>query len=118
MTSREALTFVVAQAPQPDDPGGQGEDFGKSSPVGLLLLLVLLIGVCLLVWSMTRHLRRLPERFDQERAEAAAPARARSGATTAAGSADGNADGGDPDGGGPDGGAADGRAGGASGSAG
>ncbi len=86
MTSREALAFVTAQAPQPPaDPGGQGEDFGKSSPVGLLLLTLLMIGVCLLVWSMTRHLRRLPERFDEDRAAAAAPARARAGARAASG---------------------------------
>ncbi|MHA6798482.1 hypothetical protein [Bounagaea algeriensis] len=94
MTSRQALAFVAAQAPQPpEDPGGQGEDFGKSSPVGLLLLVLLMIGMCLLVWSMSRHLRRLPERFDEEKAAAAAPARARAGAqagSTASGSTAGH----------------------------
>lgn len=74
MTSHEATAFVLAQS----DPGGQGEDFGKSSPVGLLLLILLLLAVVFLIWSMSRHLRRLPQRFDEERAAAAAPTRARS----------------------------------------
>ncbi|AOS61642.1 hypothetical protein [Actinoalloteichus hymeniacidonis] len=47
-----------------DDPGGQGEDFGKSSPVGLVLLILFFVAVGLLVRSMTRHLRRLPASFD------------------------------------------------------
>jgi hypothetical protein len=36
---------VVAQPSQPNDPGGRGEDFGKSSPVGLLVLLLFFIAV-------------------------------------------------------------------------
>lgn len=63
---------VLAQAP---DPGGQGEDFGKSSPVGLVLLIIFFIAVAFLVRSMTKHLRKLPTHFDEERAAAAAPAR-------------------------------------------
>ena len=41
-----------------------GPDFGKASPFGLLIVLVLLIGTFALVWSMNRHLRKLPESFD------------------------------------------------------
>jgi len=41
-----------------------GPDAGKASPVGLLLVVLLLIGVFLLVWSMNRHLKRIPESFD------------------------------------------------------
>jgi hypothetical protein len=40
------------------------EDVGKSGPLGLLLIVVLLIAVALLVRSMTRHLKRLPPSFD------------------------------------------------------
>ncbi|WP_019809903.1 hypothetical protein, partial [Saccharomonospora halophila] len=47
-------------------PGGEGADFGKSSPVGLLLLLVFLIAVVFLVRSMTKHLKRVPASFDGE----------------------------------------------------
>lgn len=74
----EALSFVVAQAPAPpQDPGGQGEDFGKSSPVGLLLLILFGIAVALLIRSMSKHLKKLPSSFSEERAAAAAPARVR-----------------------------------------
>ncbi|MBB3050601.1 hypothetical protein FHS23_001596 [Prauserella isguenensis] len=56
-----AATEVLAQQ---QDTGGQGQDFGKSSPVGLLLMLVFLIAVVFLVRSMTKHLKRVPASFD------------------------------------------------------
>ena len=40
-----------------------GPDFGKASPVGLLVVVLLLIGVFALVRSMNRHLRRVPKNF-------------------------------------------------------
>ncbi|WP_291414988.1 hypothetical protein [Actinophytocola sp.] len=56
---------MVAQPPSTqDDPGGQGEDFGKSSPVGLLVLLLFFVAVAFLVRSMTKHLKRVPASFD------------------------------------------------------
>ncbi|MCE7008609.1 hypothetical protein LWC34_38220 [Kibdelosporangium philippinense] len=59
------FTAMVAQPPpMPDDPGGRGEDFGKSSPVGLLVLLVFLVAVVFLARSMTKHLKRVPASFD------------------------------------------------------
>jgi hypothetical protein len=63
----QAVAEVVhdAQPSQPnDEPGGQGEDFGKSSPVGLLVLLLFFIAVAFLVRSMTKHLKRVPASFD------------------------------------------------------
>ena len=42
------------------------EDVGKSGPLGLLLLVVLLVATALLVKSMSRHLKRLPASFDAE----------------------------------------------------
>jgi len=45
-------------------PRNTGPDFGKASPVGLLIIVLLLICTALLVWSMNRHLKKLPERFD------------------------------------------------------
>ena len=47
-------------------PRHTGPDFGKASPVGLLIVVLLLIGTFLLVRSMTRHLKRLPESFDRD----------------------------------------------------
>jgi hypothetical protein len=40
------------------------EDVGKAGPMGLLLIVVLFIAVVLLVRSMTRHLKRVPNSFD------------------------------------------------------
>lgn len=51
--------------PGPADPGGQGEDFGKSSPLGFLILILFFVAVAFLIRSMTKHLKRLPESFDQ-----------------------------------------------------
>jgi hypothetical protein len=48
-----------------DAPRNTGPDFGKASPFGLIVVVLLLIGTFLLVWSMNRHLRKLPKSFDQ-----------------------------------------------------
>ena len=53
------LTILLA-----DGPRQTGPDFGKASPVGLVITLILLVAVVALVWSMNRHLRKLPESFD------------------------------------------------------
>jgi hypothetical protein len=49
-----------------DPPRDTGPDFGKASPFGLLVIVLLLIGTFLLVWSMNRHLRKLPKSFDDQ----------------------------------------------------
>ncbi|MQA15995.1 MAG: hypothetical protein GEV09_18155 [Pseudonocardiaceae bacterium] len=59
-----AATETVAQQQPPDSPGGQGEAFGKSSPVALVVMLLFFLAVVLLVRSMNKHLRRIPESFD------------------------------------------------------
>ena len=65
-----ASALVLAQQPDSGDNGGQGEDFGKSSPVGLLVLILFLIAVVFLVRSMSKHLKKVPETFDKEEAGA------------------------------------------------
>jgi hypothetical protein len=52
-----------------DAPHNTGPDFGKASPVGLLIIVVLMIGTVALIWSMNRHLKKLPERFDRAHPE-------------------------------------------------
>ena len=59
MTLTVAALTVLA-----DEPTKTGPEFGKASPVGLLVVVLLLIGTCFLVWSMNRHLKRLPKSFD------------------------------------------------------
>jgi hypothetical protein len=65
--SAPGVAGVLVQQPTApdDDPGGQGEDFGKSSPGGFVVLLLFFIAVALLVRSMNKHLRRVPESFDK-----------------------------------------------------
>lgn len=53
------------------DSGGQGEDFGKSTPLGLLLLVLFLIAVAFLIRSMSKHLKRVPQSFTDEADESA-----------------------------------------------
>jgi hypothetical protein len=52
-----------------DAPRNTGPDFGKASPVGLLIVVLLLIGTFALIWSMNRHLKKLPESFDPDHPE-------------------------------------------------
>jgi hypothetical protein len=52
-----------------DPPKNTGPDFGKASPFGLLITVVLLICVFVLVWSMNRHLKKVPKSFDKAPAE-------------------------------------------------
>jgi hypothetical protein len=59
-------TLMLAVSLLADDaPRNTGPDFGKASPFGLVVVVLLLIGTFALVWSMNRHLRRLPKSFDE-----------------------------------------------------
>lgn len=60
-----AVVQLVAQ----DPPKNTGPEFGKASPFGLFVLVVLLVATFLLVWSMNRQLKKLPESFDDEHPE-------------------------------------------------
>ena len=53
-----------------EGPHNSGPDFGKASPFGLLLVVLLLISVVFLVRSMNRHLKKLPDSFDPQHPEA------------------------------------------------
>lgn len=77
VSAMDTAAIVLAQAPPPGNPGGQGEDFGKSSPVGLVLLILFAIAIGFLVRSMTKHLKKLPVLFDEQKAASAAPERAK-----------------------------------------
>ncbi|MCV7259694.1 hypothetical protein [Mycobacterium shimoidei] len=47
-----------------DAPRNSGPDFGKASPFGLLVIVLLLLGTFLLVRSMNKQLKKVPESFD------------------------------------------------------
>ncbi|SEH67791.1 hypothetical protein SAMN04489835_2780 [Mycolicibacterium rutilum] len=55
-----ALSLLAQNAPRDTGP-----DFGKASPVGLVVVVLLLIATFLLVRSMNKQLRKLPESFDE-----------------------------------------------------
>jgi hypothetical protein len=61
-----ALGLLADEAPR-----NTGPDFGKASPFGLAIVVLLLIGTFALVWSMNRHLRKVPKSFDQSEQEQA-----------------------------------------------
>jgi hypothetical protein len=58
----QTVGLVLAQDPAP--PPGKGDEFGKASPVGLVVLVVLFLATILLVRSMNKHLRKVPPSFD------------------------------------------------------
>jgi hypothetical protein len=57
---------LVAGLLAEEAPRDTGPEFGKAAPVGLLIVVLLLIGTLLLVRSMNRHLKGLPESFDRD----------------------------------------------------
>lgn len=63
----DTLTAVVTLLA--DEPRNTGPEFGKATPLGLLVTVALLVGTFALVWSMNRHLRKLPESFDPQHPE-------------------------------------------------
>ena len=64
----DSLVMIVGLLAD-EAPRDTGPDFGKAAPFGLLIVVLLLIGTFLLVRSMNRHLKRLPESFDSENPE-------------------------------------------------
>ncbi|MGQ0573154.1 MAG: hypothetical protein ACT4RN_03000 [Pseudonocardia sp.] len=58
-----AVVGVPVQNPEP--PPGRGEEFGKASPVALVVILLLALATFLLVRNMTKRIKRLPESFDE-----------------------------------------------------
>jgi hypothetical protein len=50
-------------------PHNNGPDFGKASPLGLLVVVLLLIATLLLLRSMNRQLKKVPESFDPQHPE-------------------------------------------------
>ncbi|HEY1973235.1 MAG TPA: hypothetical protein VGH89_35155 [Pseudonocardia sp.] len=60
ITAFSGLPGWLAENPPP----AQGPEFGGSSPIGLVVTLVLLVVLIFLIRSMNGHLRKLPKSFD------------------------------------------------------
>lgn len=50
-------------------PPNTGPDFGKASPLGLLVVVLLVIATLFLLRSMNRQLKKVPESFDRRHPE-------------------------------------------------
>jgi hypothetical protein len=61
----QLLLTVIADG----TPHNHGPDFGKASPVGLLVIVLLVIATVFLVRSMNRQLKKVPKSFDREHPE-------------------------------------------------
>jgi hypothetical protein len=57
-----AEVAVPVQNPAP--PPGKGEEFGKASPVALVVILSLALVTILLIRGMNKRIRRLPASFE------------------------------------------------------
>lgn len=60
-----AADLVLAQ----DEVVPTGPEFGKASPVAAVVVLALGVALFLLIRSMNKHLRKLPETFEPEHPE-------------------------------------------------
>jgi len=60
--------MMIAGLLADEAPKDTGPDFGKASPFGLLVVVLLLIGTFLLVRNMNSRLKKLPESFDEDQA--------------------------------------------------
>ena len=62
-----ASTELVLLGQSNPSPGenGTGAEFGKSAPIGLVIILIILVALILLIRSMNRHIRKMPESFDE-----------------------------------------------------
>lgn len=61
----QILLSVIAEG----GPGNTGPDFGKASPVGLLVIVLLVIATLFLVRSMNQQLKKVPKSFDRDHPE-------------------------------------------------
>jgi hypothetical protein len=58
------MLTLLAQSTNPTGP-----EFGKASPLGLVIVLILLAGTALLIRSMNKHIKGLPAEFSPEHPE-------------------------------------------------
>ncbi|OLT11563.1 hypothetical protein BJF78_26535 [Pseudonocardia sp. CNS-139] len=63
-------TTVLVPVQNPTPPPGQGEEFGKASPVALVVIILLAVVTVFLIRGMSKRIRRLPATFEKEPAGA------------------------------------------------
>ncbi len=65
-----AVAAVAVPAQDPAPPPGQGPEFGKASPIALVVILLLGLATVLLIRGMNKRIRRLPASFGEEPGDA------------------------------------------------
>jgi hypothetical protein len=70
-----STAVVVVPVGNPGPPPGRGEEFGKASPIALVVVVLLGLATVVLIRSMTKRIRRLPASFERPAGEGEAPAR-------------------------------------------
>ncbi len=78
-----AAAQIAVPVQNPAPPPGKGEEFGKASPIALVVILSLAVVTILLIRGMSKRIRRLPASFDppQEKGEKEKPEAADGGTT-------------------------------------
>ena len=61
----KVLLTVIADG----TPHNTGPDFGKASPLGLVVVVLLLVATLFLLRSMNRQLKKVPDSFDPQHPE-------------------------------------------------
>jgi hypothetical protein len=61
----DVLLTVIADGA----PHNTGPDFGKASPLGLVVIVLLLVATLFLLRSMNRQLKKVPDTFDPQHPE-------------------------------------------------
>jgi hypothetical protein len=62
---RHLLLTVIADG----TPHNHGPDFGKASPLGLAVVVLLVVATLFLLRSMNKQLKKVPESFDRQHPE-------------------------------------------------
>jgi len=60
------MSYLVFAVIADGTPRNTGPDFGKASPLGLLVVVLLLIATLFLLRSMNRQLKKVPDSFDPQ----------------------------------------------------
>jgi hypothetical protein len=70
-----STAVVAVPVGNPAPPPGRGEEFGKASPIALVVIVILGLATVVLIRSMTKRIRRLPASFERSPEQREAPAR-------------------------------------------
>ncbi len=62
--TRAGLLLADGGGLVPDPTGGHKPGFGKSGPVALVVIILLFVAMGFLMWSMSKHVKKVPASFE------------------------------------------------------